>query len=884
MNNLGLAPSIEDSYRRRISADLPGLSGARFERFAYALIDRICAPAEMIHRGLNLEGAPVSKVVDSISADTHTAAQYSSESGYFSGNAQKPKDDYQKVRQRHPSANIVHLLSNDEAPINFTSFLEWTQHESRKDGLRIEPWDALRIADFLINNLHDERFTATIEEWLPCIGTFRSEYAFSQLLPRIRSDYIHRSEEIALREMVMQTPVTIVHGLSGTGKSDLCCAVAWDLKPEFETVAWLDARSLQKVEDLTSISLHRYGTAQSVLGFLERQKVLLVLDNVEAALTLDSLAPYLRNGSRVMITQQPSVPTGLAIYGISQAGARQMLETGNDPCPRELFDRIYQATGGHPLTLSLIKRLANRFGWTDIAAELPAVGDLVDPSTQEKLRQRVLGKVETLVPTELDFLRWCGSPEIDRSLARHVLGIGGISNLEDLNLLTRSTDDVLRFHDIVFSFVKTAPPDKVRADSFRKMLVTYLQRAALEKQAPFFACTHRHLALIYRSITEGDKSPALLYSVFVSNDPENLSQKYAGDLNEYTTSIVDAFPEVPMQLRCLTVIEAMECEYVRLLKEPEGAAKATRAFVQSTLGIFDQLLLKNLEPENRALIIHHKAKALNRSGKKKEAEELYRSVLASSTPLNQSRLQLARLLERRGEGAAGEQLIRDILENARSNPASVSTTIVLEVFGTLRHGHLRPFRDKLASEFADIAVMHIERTIATGFEQPYFALASLANFWSKHDAELFLRLFRELPPPPASLLRSDSGKAAVAEVYVHAAELLEASAPATADVLRAQVIDSLSRVGQSNSFYDHLEVRALIGRKKYSAALEILQASDSKDNVWHYVWEACAFDGMGRAAEADVSVAKAIELAKGKSIDLWMVETRCRKLFNIVDQ
>ena len=153
-------------------------------------------------------------------------------------------------------------------------------------------------------------FTATIEEWLPCIGTFRSEYAFSQLLPRIRSDYIHRSEEITLREMVMQTPVTIVHGLSGTGKSDLCCAVAWHLKPEFETVAWLDARSLQKVEDLTSISLHRYGAAQSVLGFLERQKVLLILDNVEAALNVDSFAPYLRNGSRVMITQQSACRQG----------------------------------------------------------------------------------------------------------------------------------------------------------------------------------------------------------------------------------------------------------------------------------------------------------------------------------------------------------------------------------------------------------------------------------------------------------------------------------------------------------------------------------------------------------------------------------------------
>jgi hypothetical protein len=476
MNSLGLAPSIEDSYRRRIIIDLHGLSGARFERFGYALIDRVCAPTEMIHRGLNADGAPVKKVVDSVSSDTRTAAQYSSESGYFSGDAQKPRDDYQKVKQRHQSAQVVHLLANDEAPINVTNYLEWAKNQSTTDGVKIETWDALRIADFLIGNLHDERFSATIAEWLPSIGIFRSDYAFSQLLPRIRSDYVNRSVESTLRDMVRQTPITIVHGLSGAGKSDLCCAVAWDLRAEFETVAWLDARNLNKVEDLASISLHRYGAPQNVLGFLERRRVLLVLDNLETELTLSSFDPWLQTGSRVVITQKTSVSGGLPIHGMSQNEARQMLQTGDEPCPEILFDRIYQVTGGHALTISLINRLSRRFGWTDVASDLAGIGDLLDPSSKEKLRHRVLGKMEALVPAELDFLRWCGSAELDRSLARHVLGIGCISNLDDLSLLTRSTDDVLSFHEIVVSFARDTSVGATRADNFKKMLVAYLQR------------------------------------------------------------------------------------------------------------------------------------------------------------------------------------------------------------------------------------------------------------------------------------------------------------------------------------------------------------------------------------------------------------------------
>jgi hypothetical protein len=128
MNRLGLLPSTEDSFRRRIIIDLQGLSGARFEQFGYPLIDKICASTVMLPRGLNPEGAPVKTVIDNISVDTSVAAQYSSEASYFVGEAQKPKADYSKVRARHPSAKTIHLLSNDVAPVNFTGFLEWVQY------------------------------------------------------------------------------------------------------------------------------------------------------------------------------------------------------------------------------------------------------------------------------------------------------------------------------------------------------------------------------------------------------------------------------------------------------------------------------------------------------------------------------------------------------------------------------------------------------------------------------------------------------------------------------------------------------------------------------------------------------------------------------------
>lgn len=878
MNRLGLAPSLEDSYRRRIVSDLQGLSGARFERFGYVLMDRICSPSEMLHRGTNLEGAPVKKVVDSVSVDTLIAAQYSSESAYFAADAQKPKADYEKVRDRHKGAQTIHLIANDDAPVNVTNFLEWAKTRGERDGVRIETWDARRIADFIIDNLHEESFTATVGQLLPAVDLIRSEYAFSQMLPRLSVEYVYRPEESDLCARVRTTPVTVLFGLSGIGKSDLACAVAWEIRSEFELVAWVDARLLAKVEDLRSFSLHRYGAPQNIIGLAGRNRVLLILDNLETPINFESLAAELHPASRLLITQKTSTPVGVSLDGMDEPQARQLLEYGGESCPDSLLASILKSTGGHPLTLKLLNRLSRRFGWSEISAELSSLGDLLDSQTQAKLRDRVLGRIEGLISTELDFVRWCGTAEVDYGLARHVLGIGGISNLQELSVLARSTDDFLRFHEIVFTFLGAKSVDTTRSQSFTKMLVAYLQKTALSKQAPFLVCAHRHRQLISRLVEAGAKSPALLYAYFISNEPENVLSTFVSDLTEFARAVIEDFSDVPMRLRLVTVIEATEREFLRLLRIAEAKAKA---FVSSTIDAFDWLLSKATAADDLALIKHHKAKALNRSGSSREAETLFREIVNGPRPLPQSRLQLARILERRAEGKAAAEQIRSILDQARAEPNSVSTTIMLEVFGTLRHRHLLPFRDEFAAKYSDIAADEIEATISSGFEQPYFALAALAGYWSEHDPEMLTRLFKSLPPPPPALMRTDGGKACIAEIDVHVAALVEGPDSRLADSLRAEAIELMSRIARPNQFYDHLKVRALIGRKEYEEALRVLDSDNATDNTWHHVWRACVEHALGHISEARLSIERAKSMAEQRGIRLWTVEKQCRELFDI---
>jgi hypothetical protein len=173
----------------------------------------------------------------------------------------------------------------------------------------------------------------------------------------------------------------------------------------------------------------------------------------------------------------------------------------------------------------------------------------------------------------------------------------------------------------------------------------------------------------------------------------------------------------------------------------------------------------------------------------------------------------------------------------------------------------------------------IENTIATGFEQPYLAIASLASYWAEHNPNLLSDLVKRLPPPPSSLFQSDSGKAAVAEVYIHAAELLELSDPSLARTLRCDVRDMMGAVQRPTPFFAHLNVRALIGLNEPQTALSILESSPKADDLWANVWRGCALDALGRSSEAEACVADAKAQASDKCIRLWMVERSCRRLF-----
>jgi hypothetical protein len=85
-----------------------GVIGSDFERFAELVLDHtLSTPLE--HSGLNPLGFPVSRVLDSSSADGAIVAEYSAEDHYFAKEMPKAEKDLTHALSRRPNAKLVLL-------------------------------------------------------------------------------------------------------------------------------------------------------------------------------------------------------------------------------------------------------------------------------------------------------------------------------------------------------------------------------------------------------------------------------------------------------------------------------------------------------------------------------------------------------------------------------------------------------------------------------------------------------------------------------------------------------------------------------------------------------------------------------------------------------
>ena len=307
-----------------------GVIGPDFERFGGLLLDNVLAtPLE--HTGLNALGFPVSRVLDSVSADGSIVAEYSAEVDYFTSNMLKAEKDLTHALAYRPNAEHVLLLAaQPDRPQIIEAFYQQAMARPEMEGRSLRIWGAERIAEVIIDQItFNDAAVEALSAYLPVLTEIWEEAARDRLFPT--PDERHRrrpelSDEIH-RRLINETCITLA-GIAGSGKSDAAAAYGTYHRQDYDLLIWLEGSEVRRVEDLKALQLIRGQEKRNVASLMRTRRCLLVIDDPQSQFETPALAALCGVDSHVLVTMRELRGNAYVIPAMSQAESRAILDEG----------------------------------------------------------------------------------------------------------------------------------------------------------------------------------------------------------------------------------------------------------------------------------------------------------------------------------------------------------------------------------------------------------------------------------------------------------------------------------------------------------------------------------------------------------------------------
>lgn len=861
-----MTPSQERYYIAQLVQAVSNL-GPDFEAFGARFVDHVHG-GELLHRGQNIQGSPVGYVVDTMSHNGDFVAEYSAEAGYFSGKYSKPAKDWKHVCESVPHVKEVWLVSSREmGPQATTRLGRFVARVQRRRGIRLRFWGAREIAETIVRDLLlSDSAVQALSPYLATLQNLVDESVLSQQVPKpSEALQVQPDLERVIIERLEREQVVGLAGLSGSGKSEAAAAVARVAADRYDLVVWLPTPTALHVSDLTAVEVERLGRRMNVLGLLRARRCLLILDDLRSELSVAGLRAACGPGSGVLITRQLAGEGDIPMPLLEEAASRLILEHGTQaPCPDDLFFRIWRTVGGHPLTLKLLNSSARDGGWQDVEADLEDVERFPEPERRQKLWERLLERVRPMLSSELTLFRWCASSRVDREFAKAAILPRGVRLLQQANLLAPSRYDILRLHDIIVtSLAALEPPSEQDAARFSRVLEQHVTRVALSDESGIHL---RNLAYVHRDLFERlakdePEQDAWLYCLLHAWDIPDIELDVIGDPIRRAQRFTGGAPAEVSGLSVLTVLEAEEAVY-RAEKRTLGpeAARAARGL---RLEVFDLLEAANgISAEAWASVQHHRAKALSIVGRDEEARAICEDLLARGNAFPAVRLLLARILKKSGAESKREQaLLLSLLEETASHPESVGISVTLAATSDLRG------RDLIKEASERYRTMIADRIIAAGsrgFEQAFLAFAAIGSHWRWTYPELFMEVFRELPPRVLTEDLSDEQLAAWGSILLDAQELMPAE---NQQAILSEAVSFYNAIRDPSPFVSRYKAKALRLDGHLEEALDLLtgMVRDGPD-AWNLHEYSKALHVAGRHREALEVIDRALaEIVAGRA-------------------
>ena len=826
---------LAKQFKNAIVRDMSSFNGTQFEDFCQVLLRLILNDDDILHKGCNLNGKPVSYAVDIKTEDCKIVGQSGTDTDYFSkADFEKPIGDIRGTEKNNPLCEVLYLFSNQRASDAQHTGLT-TKINAESPSFEVKIYDVEKIAETIYENVNAPRCNE-VWQYLTESSQFYDIFPKRNCIPQSSLYYVQRDKESKAFQALLETQSIVeIVGVSGIGKSEFAKQVTKDISQNFESLFWINGN---EYESLDSVKLCRFGYEVNLRFVLENYKSLVIVDNLNenVAKLNEDFQKANKHESKCIITSLKQSLSDALTYKLpcmeDELICKYIDSFGLNISETER-KKLVTLVAGYPLAVNMICASAKD--------DLFSIGELLSDGALQKLEdehnqrlsERIVRKIYDKYAAELNLLSYIDCQVISSDFLRVIVDRIRLKYLCRYSVLQQEDAYTFRIHQVVLDAIKCIahiPDLKELADK----LSCYLDNKNHQKDIPFFTLFHHNASFIdkvyHNADTTEEQKKVILYSRLQAENTFSDSLKYLSLINELTLQPANSLYD------CLLQADKNEIE-LSATKREEFSEKAKNIIVD-----LESELKKTTDENIKFELLHHIGKLYVKLREGENAKPYFEKALRICPKAYATMLQLAKIAHnsKPSDISKAKEYVSTILDdNIKGH--DVPLTIVLACYSVfLSKKAYSDLEDKyIESNFENFSNV-IMNSLLNFNNQAVPTLGSFAYSFAYIKPEFMRRTFELLQKLPAA--SSDN-------VYIRACANLKAveykleidkkSDKAKTIFKEAEYYFELLNLkekeeGRSKDYMRKRYQELLMDAEEWKQALEFSANFDDKDSEFYY--------------------------------------------------
>lgn len=826
---------LAKQFKNAIVRDMSSFNGTQFEDFCQVLLRLILNDDDILHKGCNLNGKPVSYAVDIKTEDCKIVGQSGTDTDYFSkADFEKPMGDIRGTEKNNPLCEVLYLFSNQRASDAQHTGLA-TKINAESPSFEVKIYDVEKIAETIYENVNAPRCNE-VWQYLTESSQFYDIFPKRNCIPQSSLYYVQRDKESKAFQALLETQSIVeIIGVSGIGKSEFAKQVTKDISQNFESLFWING---SEYKSLDSVKLCRFGYEVNLRFVLENYKSLVIVDNLNENVTKlnEDFQKANKHESKCIITSLKQSLSDALTYKLpcmeDELICKYIDSFGLSISETER-KKLVTLVAGYPLAVNMICASAKD--------DLFSIGELLSDGALQKLEdehnqrlsERIVRKIYDKYAAELNLLSYIDCQVISSDFLRVIVDRIRLKYLCRYSVLQQEDAYTFRIHQVVLDAIKCIahiPDLKELADK----LSCYLDNKNHQKDIPFFTLFHHNVSFIdkvyHNADTTEEQKKVILYSRLQAENTFSDPLKYLSLINELTLQPANSLYD------CLLQADKNEIE-LSATKREEFSEKAKNIIVD-----LESELKKTTDENIKFELLHHIGKLYVKLREGENAKPYFEKALRICPKAYATMLQLAKIAHnsKPSDISKAKEYVSTILDdNIKGH--DVPLTIVLACYSVfLSKKAYSDLEDKyIESNFENFSNV-IMNSLLNFNNQAVPTLGSFAYSFAYIKPEFMRRTFELLQKLPAA--SSDN-------VYIRACANLKAveykleidkkSDKAKTIFKEAEYYFELLNLkekeeGRSKDYMRKRYQELLMDAEEWKQALEFSANFDDKDSEFYY--------------------------------------------------